>query len=144
MIVRIGLGLLASMMLAAAAPAGTKVLKDEKGRCQAMVPAEAAVALPWMAQGPNKSYSVIVDQDGDEYKILTNAELQQFHYSRALENTSSRLIVEKESQAVSSGYRAFHVYLPLKPGRCHVGISFKTSVPEDVMKRIATSATLIK
>jgi hypothetical protein len=41
-------------------------------------------------------------------------------------------------------FRAFHVYLPTKDGRCHVGISFKTSVPEDLMKGIAESAVLIK
>ncbi len=59
-------------------------------------------------------------------------------------NTPTRLIVEKESHAVSPGYRAFHVYLPLKTGRCHAGIGFKTSTPEEVVKRIATSVTLIK
>jgi len=97
-----------------------------------------------MAQGPNGAYSVSIDHDGEKFKVLTSADLQQLHYSKAIENTANRQIIEKEAQAVTKGFRAFHVYLPTKDGRCHVGISFKVSVSEDLMKGIATSATLTK
>jgi hypothetical protein len=109
-----------------------------------VVPEEAVVALPFMAQGPSGTYSVSIDHDGEKFKVLTSADLQQLHYSKAIENTPSRQIVEKESHAVTQGFRAFHVYLPTKDGRCHVGISFKAAVSEDLMKGIAASATLIK
>jgi hypothetical protein len=146
MIGRIGFALLILTMIAGAQPASAagKIIKEEKGRCQAVVPDDALVALPFMAQGPNGSYSVSIDHDGEKFKILTSADLQQLHYSKAIENTANRQVVEKESHAVTQGFRAFHVYLPTKEGRCHVGISFKTTVPEDLMKGIATSATLTK
>jgi len=114
MIARIGLNLLACTILAAAQPASskTKPMKEEEGRCQAAVPAEATVILPYMAQGPNKSYSVILDYDSDRYKVQTDAELKEWHYSKAFENSPTRQIVEKESHAVSAGYRGIHVYLP--------------------------------
>jgi hypothetical protein len=146
MIAQIGLSLLACTILAAAQPAPpkTKLVKEEKGRCQAAVPAEATVILPYMAQGPNSSYSVNLDYDSDRYKVQTAAELKEWHYSKAFENSPARQIVEKESQAVSPGFRTIHVYLPLERGRCHAGINFKTSVPEDTMLRIAKSVTLTK
>jgi hypothetical protein len=68
----------------------------------------------------------------------------QLHYLKTNENTANRQIVEKESHAVTQGFRAFHIYLPTKEGRCQVGISFKAMVPEDLMKGIAASATLTK
>ena len=146
MIARAGLLLLAGTILAAAqtAPGKTKIIKDEKGMCQATVPAEAVVALPWIAQGADKSYSVILDRDSDTFAVLSPADLQNLHYSKAYENTATRQIVETEAHTGLPGYRAIHVYLPLPTGRCHAGISFKTSVSEDKMKRIATSVTRIK
>ena len=144
MIARIGLSLLACTLLAAAQPASskTKPMKEEKGRCQAAAPAEATVILPYMAQGPNKSYSVILDYDSDEFKVLTDADLKQYHYSKAYENSSTRQILEKDAHATTAGYRTIHVYLPLARGRCHAGISFKTAVPEATMLGIAKSVTL--
>lgn len=146
MIVRSALGLLACTLLAAAqaAPGKTKIIKEEKGRCQATVPADALVVLPYIAQGPNQTYSVVLDYDSDSFQVLSAADLQTYHYSKAYENTATRQIVEKEAHAVTQGYRAIHVYLPLARGRCHAGISFKTAVSEDVMKRIASSVTLVK
>jgi hypothetical protein len=146
MIARCLLVLLACTILAAAqtAPGKTKVIKDEKGMCQALVPAEALTVLPYLAQGPQQSYSVILDQDGDPSRVLSAADLQTLHYSKAYENTAARQIVEKEPHAVSAGFRAIHVYLPLPKGRCHAGISFKTSVSEDAMKRVAMSVTRVK
>jgi hypothetical protein len=146
MIAQFGLSLLACTLLAAAQPAPpkTKIVKEEKGRCQASVPADATVILPYMAQGPNSSYSVNLDYDSDRYKVQTDAELKEWHYSKAFENSPTRQIVEKESHAVSPGFRAIHVYLPLERGRCHAGISFKTSVPEATMLGIAKSVTLTK
>ncbi len=76
--------------------------------------------------------------------MLTDAELKQWHYSKAFENSPTRQIVEKEPHATSSGYRTIHVYLPLERGRCHAGISFKTAVPEATMLGIAKSVTSTK
>ena len=36
------------------------------------------------------------------------------------------------------------LYVPAKTGRCHVGISFKTTTPEDTLKRIAQSLSAVK
>jgi hypothetical protein len=79
-----------------------------------------------------------------ESKVRSDAELREWHHSKAFENSPTRQIVEKESHAVSPGFRTIHVYLPLERGRCHAGISFKTSGPEDTMLRIAKSVTLTK
>jgi hypothetical protein len=125
--------------MVASAQTGTKQLTDERGNCRASVPADATVFAPWMAQGPNKSYSVMLETENDTVAVLKDSDLKTYHYSRALENTANRQIVEKEPGTVSAGYRAFHVYVPVKGGRCHAGISFKTSVPEEKMKSIATS-----
>jgi hypothetical protein len=146
MIARIGLSLLACTLLAAAQPASskTKPMKEEKGRCQAAVPAEATVILPYMAQGPNKSYSVILDYDSDGYKVLTDADLKEYHYSKAYENSSTRQILEKDAHATTAGYRTIHVYLPLAKGQCHAGITFKTGVSEAPMLGIAKSVALTK
>lgn len=122
----------------------TKLVKEEKGRCQAAVRAEATVILPYMAQGPNSLYTVNLDYDSDRCKVQTDTEVKERHYSKAPENSPTRPIVEKESHAVSPGFRAIHVYLPLERGRCHAGISSKTSVPEATMLAIAKSVTLTK
>jgi hypothetical protein len=121
-----------------------KLVKEEKGRCQAAVPADATIIMPDMAQGPNSSYTVNLNYDSDRYKVQTDAELKEWHYSKAFENSPTRQIVERESHAVSPGFRTIHVYLPLERGRCHAGVNFKTSVPEETMLRIAKSATLSK
>jgi hypothetical protein len=135
-------------MAAAAQTAAPKLqpMKDERGLCQAAAPADAALVLGYLAQGPQQSYSALLEHEGSEkYKApLSAAELAELHYSKAFENTAARLWVEKEAHAVTAGYRAFHVYVPTKTGRCHLGISFKTSVPEDVPKRIAQTLSAVK
>jgi hypothetical protein len=148
MIIRAGIVLAAFTVAAAAQTAAPKLqpMKDERGKCQAAAPADASVILSHMAQGPNKSYSAVLEFEGGEKfeGPLSAADLAKFHYSKAFENTASRVWVEKEAHAVSEGYRAFHVYVPAKDGRCHLGISFKSTTSDDAPKRIAQTLSVVK
>lgn len=139
----------AAALFAAASAAQTgqpnmQPIKDQKGLCQGAVPA-AAVVLGYLVQGPNGAYSANVEHENDKFEgPLSAAQLVHFHYSKAFENTGARLWVEKEAHAVSPGFRAFHVYVPTKTGRCHLGISFKSTTPEDAPRRIAQTLSAVK
>jgi hypothetical protein len=132
--------------IAAAALAQNKPMKDERGKCQAAAPANAVVILSHMAQAPDKSWTATVDHDGSEKFSgpKSKADLEKYHYSQAFENTAARLFVEKESHAVTAGYRAFHVYVPTATGQCHLGISFKAGTPEEPLKAFAKTLSAIK
>ncbi|MGC9970595.1 MAG: hypothetical protein ABSE56_08395 [Bryobacteraceae bacterium] len=131
MIARIGaaLAVLAMALAARTTQPNMQPLKEQRGLCQAAVPADATVLAGYIAQGPKEAYT---------------AQLEEFHYSRAFENTATRLWVETEAHALSPGIRAFHVYVPAKTGRCHLGISFKTTTPDDAPKRIAQTLSAVK
>jgi hypothetical protein len=146
MLLRIAIVSAAFAAFAVAQSAATKPMKDEKGLCQAAAPADAVVILGHMAQSATKgNYSLIVEHESDKYDgPLSAATLQQFHYSKAFENTASRYWVEKEAHAVTTGYRAFHVYAPTKTGRCHLGISFKASIPDEPLKKAAQTLSAVK
>jgi hypothetical protein len=148
MIARIGVALavLAIALAAQTTQPNMQPLKEQRGLCQAAVPADATVLAGYMAQGPKSAYTINLEHEGSEkFKgPLTAAQLEEFHYSKAFENTATRLWVEIEAHVLSPGFRAFHVYVPTKTGRCHLGISFKTTTPDDAPKRIARTLSAVK
>jgi hypothetical protein len=148
MIARIGVALAVLAMASAAQTTQPNMqpMKEQKGLCQAAVPADATVLGGYMAQGPKSAYTVNLEYEGGEKfeGPLTAARLEQLHYSKAFENTVTRQWIETEAHALSPGFRAFHVYIPAKTGRCHLGISFKTSTPDDAPKRIAQTLHAVK
>lgn len=147
MIARIGVALavLAIGVAAQTTQPNMQPIKDQEGLCRAAVPADATVVLGYIVQGPKGAYSANIGHEGDKFEgPMTAAQLEQFHYSKAFENTAARLWVEKEAHAVSPGFRAFHVYVPAKTGRCHLGISFKTTTPDDALKRSAQTLSAVK
>ena len=131
------------ILFALAASAGDTIVKGERGRCQAVVPM-AGMAIPGLFQTADKSLTMIVDWDSDKVVVMSAADLKLFHYSKAYENTATRLWVERDPSTVSAGMRAWHVYVPSGAGRCHAGISFKPGVSEDQLKKIALSLVSLK
>ncbi len=143
MFTRIALVMMALAMLAAAQKPATQTVKDSRGMCQITVPT-GILAIPGLAQGPNQSYSVVVEHEVDQFKVMSPAELKEFHYEKAFENSATRLWVEKDAHAVSEGHRAWHVYVPTPKGRCHAGIGFKSTTADAQLKPIALSLVALK
>jgi hypothetical protein len=132
-----------AVLAAPAAPAGSMVIKDDRGRCQMTAPSDATVVL-YMATGPNKSYSISVQHEPEKHKVLTAAEIKQMHYARAVENSPSRIWVEQDPEVAGPGRRAWFVYVPTANGRCAGSITFKTGSPEGPLKAAAASLAAVK
>jgi hypothetical protein len=142
MALRILMSLLTMVVLAIAQRSG-KVIKDDKGRCQMTVLADATAALH-TAVGPNIAYSMDVQHEPEKHKVLSPAEIKQMHYSNALENTASRIWVEQDPQVAGPDRRTWFVYVPTATGRCLGSITFKPGTPEGPLKAVAASLTAIK
>ncbi|MGO9094345.1 MAG: hypothetical protein ACLQGV_03910 [Bryobacteraceae bacterium] len=148
MIIRMGIAMAAIAMIAAGQSAAPKMqdLKDDSGQCRAAAPADAMLLGSFMARGPASAYMVTLELErGEKYPApMTAAALAEVHYSKAFENTAARLWVERDPKTLSQGYRAFHVYVPVKGGQCHLSISFKSTTPEAAPKQIAQTLTAAK
>jgi autotransporter translocation and assembly factor TamB len=133
---------IASLLFVCCAVAQTQTIKGQNGKCQVTVPS-GGVAAPGLYQAFDKSLTVMVDWDtsGLWSKRMTDAELKQFHYVKALENTDARLWAEKEptETTTKNNLRVWHVYMRVPGGICHCGITFKTSVSEDAVKKVVLS-----
>jgi hypothetical protein len=104
------------------------------------------VIMPWMAKGPGDPLMVMIDLDGNTYKVLSAAEIKENRYSQALENSATRQILEKEPNAsgAPAGQRVFHIYVPAPKGSCHMSISIKAPGTEATVKRIAATLAPVK
>lgn len=131
------------ILFAFAASAADTTVKDERGRCQAVVPV-AGMALPGQFGTPDRSLSLSVDWEPGKAAVMSADELKRFRYSKAYENTATRQWVEVDSSAVPAGRRAWYVYVPAGTGRCYANISFKPGVSEDQLKKIALSLVALK
>jgi protein-tyrosine-phosphatase len=123
--------------------AQTATIKDNSGKCQITVPS-GGMALPGLYQAVDKSLTANVEWDnsGEYAKKLTDAQLKEFHFVKAFENTDARLLAEKEPTASTKkdNSRVWHVYVRVPGGVvCHSGITFKAPATEDSARKVALS-----
>ena len=144
--VGLALSLILAAHIGAKGQANTKTMKDDQGRCTASVPANITMIMPWVAKGPGDPLMVTISYDGNPYKVLSAAEISENHYSHALENSATRQILEKASNApgAPAGQRVFHVYVPAPNGSCHLSISIKAPGNEATVKQIAATLAPVK
>jgi hypothetical protein len=134
---RIGIALLSTLLVptlaSAQAPAGWKVIKEDKAKCQMAVPAEwrqqeifgkkIAAAAP-----PDRSVDAVVNlMDGDwaMFKSLVYSIYTKEKDRPKIEDTPKRLWFEIVTMSAGPGLTSWYVAVPGAAGTCNAQVNFK-------------------
>ncbi len=137
-----GGGLLAAQTV----PSDWKVLRDEKGLCQIMLPPDWIVDKDNPGTASTKDYgmkgglAVVLSDAYSKMAAMPESVRKMFGIEKMIENTDKRVFYTDKSGNVTN----YNVSIPGKTGKCDVQLTAFPDITEALAKQIALSLGPVK
>jgi hypothetical protein len=144
------MGLLAACWAGSAAekaPAGWKVIKDQRGVCEVTIPPD------WIASTRNAGVAspkdvlegmVVVTSDAAALKPIPDSMQKMMKIERVYENTDKRVVYTSHIARDAKDSSSLSVAVPAAHGSCMAQVTYRSTVPENLAKQIAYSVGPVK
>lgn len=134
------------LLAASAIPAlGQAVLHDKASSCQITLPAgwTALSDTPWIGHAPGNAGNVeVVSQAGKTVKPLNEAAQKALLIDKVFSNTTQSIFYSNEAPKTADPLISYRAVAPGKGGICVALIAARTSIKEDVLKKMVATLSV--
>jgi hypothetical protein len=130
-------------LLAAAAqtsPAGWKVIKDQRGTCQVAVPPDwiPSTRNPGVASAKDVLEGmVVVTGDSQRLKPIPESMQKVMKIEKLYENTDKRVVYMTHIARDAKDSSSLSVAVPAQSGSCMTQVTYRSTISDDLAKKIA-------